>query len=217
MTLYLFTPDKPNKSTCAGGCAKFWPPVLVAKGMAVPTTMTGMSGKFGVAVRADGSRPGFSRALSRMLCYLISLSIAGSGFIIIAFNDKHQGLHDNMADTFVVPDRPGALVPAGLPGYPQGAAPAHSAPTIPAPTPVAYAPVQAAPSHAGPTTPAAAQPYAAGPAPAVGGEGGQARPRVDRHGRRRRLDGRVRLTHQRHRRHGHRHRHGRHLHGCQPR
>ena len=56
MTLYLYTPDKPNKSTCYGQCAKAWPPLLVPKGTTVPATMRGIKGKFGVAVRTGGAR-----------------------------------------------------------------------------------------------------------------------------------------------------------------
>ena len=29
MTLYRYTPDQPNSSTCYDGCARAWPPVLV--------------------------------------------------------------------------------------------------------------------------------------------------------------------------------------------
>jgi predicted lipoprotein with Yx(FWY)xxD motif len=56
MTLYLFTPDKPNKSVCYGKCAVAWPPLLVPKGTAVPAAMPGIKGKFGVAVRTGGAR-----------------------------------------------------------------------------------------------------------------------------------------------------------------
>jgi predicted lipoprotein with Yx(FWY)xxD motif len=56
MTLYLYTPDKHNESVCTGKCAGFWPPLLVPNGMKVPAAMSGMSGKFGVAVRAGGAR-----------------------------------------------------------------------------------------------------------------------------------------------------------------
>jgi predicted lipoprotein with Yx(FWY)xxD motif len=31
-TVYTFSQDKPNKSTCFGACAKVWPPVLMPKG-----------------------------------------------------------------------------------------------------------------------------------------------------------------------------------------
>jgi predicted lipoprotein with Yx(FWY)xxD motif len=55
MTLYVYTPDKPNKSACYGQCAKAWPPLLV-KGATVPATMPGIKGKFGVAVRTGGAR-----------------------------------------------------------------------------------------------------------------------------------------------------------------
>jgi predicted lipoprotein with Yx(FWY)xxD motif len=56
MTLYVFSPDKPNKSVCYGRCAAFWPPVVVPKGTNVPTSMSGIKGKFGVAVRTGGAR-----------------------------------------------------------------------------------------------------------------------------------------------------------------
>lgn len=55
MTLYVFAPDKKNKSTCYGACAKYWPPLLVPKGTPAPATMAGVPGAFGVAVRTDGT------------------------------------------------------------------------------------------------------------------------------------------------------------------
>ena len=55
MTLYVFAADSKNKSVCTGGCAKFWPPVLVAKGATVRKSMTGVTGTFGEIMRADGS------------------------------------------------------------------------------------------------------------------------------------------------------------------
>jgi predicted lipoprotein with Yx(FWY)xxD motif len=54
MTLYVFAPDKPNKSVCYGECAAFWPPVLVPKGTKVPAAMPGITGRFGVAIRTGG-------------------------------------------------------------------------------------------------------------------------------------------------------------------
>jgi predicted lipoprotein with Yx(FWY)xxD motif len=56
MTLYVFAPDKPHQSVCYGQCAAFWPPALVPKGTNVPTTMAGIPGKFGVAIRTGGAR-----------------------------------------------------------------------------------------------------------------------------------------------------------------
>jgi predicted lipoprotein with Yx(FWY)xxD motif len=56
MTLYVFAPDKPNKSVCYGQCAAFWPPALVPKGTKVPATMPGITGKFGVARRTGGAQ-----------------------------------------------------------------------------------------------------------------------------------------------------------------
>ncbi len=55
-TLYVFAPDPPNKSTCYKTCAKFWPPLLVAKGTQPAATIPGVPGTFGVTVRTDGSQ-----------------------------------------------------------------------------------------------------------------------------------------------------------------
>jgi predicted lipoprotein with Yx(FWY)xxD motif len=54
MTLYVYAPDKKNKSECYGECAEYWPPVTVAAGMKVPATMPGIKGTFGVTTRSNG-------------------------------------------------------------------------------------------------------------------------------------------------------------------
>ncbi len=47
-TLYTFTSDSENKSTCTGGCATNWPPVLLTSDtIKVPSTMPGTVGAFG--------------------------------------------------------------------------------------------------------------------------------------------------------------------------
>ncbi len=54
MTLYFFTKDTPDKSTCTGQCATFWPPLTVPAG----TTVTGPADAtmaFGTITDADGS------------------------------------------------------------------------------------------------------------------------------------------------------------------
>jgi predicted lipoprotein with Yx(FWY)xxD motif len=56
LTLYVFAPDKPNKSTCYGKCATFWPPVVVPSGTTPPAHLPGIPGTFGVAMRTDGTR-----------------------------------------------------------------------------------------------------------------------------------------------------------------
>jgi predicted lipoprotein with Yx(FWY)xxD motif len=54
-TLYVYTPDKPNKSVCYSKCAVAWPPLLVPKGTRVPAAISSIKGKFGVAVRTGGA------------------------------------------------------------------------------------------------------------------------------------------------------------------
>jgi predicted lipoprotein with Yx(FWY)xxD motif len=55
-TLYVFSPDKKNQSTCTGGCAKFWPPLLISGGTAAPVSVPGIAGTFGAAPLAGGAR-----------------------------------------------------------------------------------------------------------------------------------------------------------------
>ncbi|WP_307805323.1 COG4315 family predicted lipoprotein [Streptomyces spirodelae] len=55
-TIYLFEADKSSKSTCDGGCAQAWPPVVV-KGKAEPKAGAGVkSGLLGTSKRDDGER-----------------------------------------------------------------------------------------------------------------------------------------------------------------
>jgi predicted lipoprotein with Yx(FWY)xxD motif len=51
-TLYLFEHDRSGKSTCAGQCASFWPPLLAT---GKPTAGSGIqAGLLGTTRRADG-------------------------------------------------------------------------------------------------------------------------------------------------------------------
>src|SRR5512142_3044424 len=53
MTLYLFTKDTPNTSSCYGKCASFWPPLLTS---GAPVGASGLdASKFGTTTRTDGT------------------------------------------------------------------------------------------------------------------------------------------------------------------
>lgn len=53
MTLYLLTSDPPGKSTCSGGCANNWPPLIVTD---QPAAGDGLDASLlGTTTRADGS------------------------------------------------------------------------------------------------------------------------------------------------------------------
>lgn len=56
MTLYKYTPDKPNISNCTGQCAIIWPPYVVSS-TDTSTLAVGSSimGKLGTIKRANGS------------------------------------------------------------------------------------------------------------------------------------------------------------------
>jgi len=54
MTLYHMTSEKPGSIKCTGGCAQFWPPLLLS-GNAKPTAGTGVTAsKLGTIRRPDG-------------------------------------------------------------------------------------------------------------------------------------------------------------------
>ena len=50
-TLYLFVPDPPDRSTCYGTCAAYWPPVT-----GTPIAGTGVTGRLGTIRRSDGGK-----------------------------------------------------------------------------------------------------------------------------------------------------------------
>lgn len=54
MTLYVFAKDTKGKIACTGACTKFWPPLMVAKGATVATSMPGIPGTFGEVMLASG-------------------------------------------------------------------------------------------------------------------------------------------------------------------
>ena len=54
MTLYVYAPDKKNKSMCYGECAEYWPPMIVAPGVKPPAALPGVAGAFGVTMRTNG-------------------------------------------------------------------------------------------------------------------------------------------------------------------
>jgi predicted lipoprotein with Yx(FWY)xxD motif len=52
-TIYLFTHDRSDSSTCSGACAAAWPPVLTT---AAPSAATGISARLlGTTHRSDGT------------------------------------------------------------------------------------------------------------------------------------------------------------------
>lgn len=53
MTLYIFTSDKNNTSTCYDQCAVAWPPLLVSSGK--PSLAPGISGTLGTITRRDNT------------------------------------------------------------------------------------------------------------------------------------------------------------------
>jgi len=54
MTLYHYTSDTPGVSTCTGGCATAWPPLVLPPGVTTPVAGKGVDG-LGTVTRSDGS------------------------------------------------------------------------------------------------------------------------------------------------------------------
>jgi uncharacterized RDD family membrane protein YckC len=57
-------------------------------------------------VTADGSPPGFLRALARALGWVLSTPLANLGFVVALFHPKTRALHDLLSGTYVVEDGP---------------------------------------------------------------------------------------------------------------
>jgi uncharacterized RDD family membrane protein YckC len=53
-------------------------------------------------VATDGSSIGVRRAILRFIGYIVSAIILGLGFLMIAWDEKKQGLHDKIANTLVI-------------------------------------------------------------------------------------------------------------------
>ena len=54
MTLYYFIPDRGGRATCAGGCARSWPPLMLPSGTETPFAPDGLSGSVGTVASPDG-------------------------------------------------------------------------------------------------------------------------------------------------------------------
>ena len=50
-------------------------------------------------------KPPFARATGRHFAKYLSALILGIGFLMAAFTDRKQGLHDMIADTLVLKDK----------------------------------------------------------------------------------------------------------------
>ena len=57
MTLYYLDTDTPARSTCTGGCASIWPPLLSSE---VPSTEPSLPGKLAVVKTANGSQVSYN-------------------------------------------------------------------------------------------------------------------------------------------------------------
>ena len=53
-------------------------------------------------IRRNGTNIYWWQALLRYMGFIVSIAIAGLGFLLIVFDRRKQGLHDKIADTYVV-------------------------------------------------------------------------------------------------------------------
>jgi len=64
-------------------------------------------GKMALGMRVTdlaGRRISFGRATGRHFAKILSVLILGIGFLMVAFSEKKQGLHDKVAETLVMRD-----------------------------------------------------------------------------------------------------------------
>lgn len=67
-----------------------------------------------IVVDEAGTRISFMRALGRYFAKILSALILMIGYIMVAFTDKKQGLHDMLASTLVVKGQPGQIGTDGV-------------------------------------------------------------------------------------------------------
>lgn len=65
-----------------------------------------------VVTDVNGNRIGFGKALGRYLGKILSSLILGIGYLMVAFTEKKQGLHDMLAGTLVLIGQPGQTASA---------------------------------------------------------------------------------------------------------
>jgi len=92
-----------------------WPAMLLSMVVAVlyfaiceSSTWQASVGKLALGIRVtdmEGRRIGFGRALGRYFAKIVSALILGIGFIMVAFTQRKQGLHDMMCSTLVLNGR----------------------------------------------------------------------------------------------------------------
>lgn len=69
------------------------------------TKMQGTVGKYALGLKvvdANGERIGFGRSFLRYMGYLPSSLILYIGYLMVGFTDHKQGLHDKIANTYVL-------------------------------------------------------------------------------------------------------------------
>ncbi len=67
-----------------------------------------------IVTDANGARISLPRAIGRYFAKILSGIILFIGYIMVAFTEKKQGLHDMLASTFVVKGKPGENSTAGV-------------------------------------------------------------------------------------------------------
>lgn len=94
-TIYRFTPDSANTSTCTGNCASTWPAVT-ASGSA-PTAGSGVTGQVGTMTRDNGTTqvtvndfPVYYFAGDSAAGQVNGQGVGGNWFVITAAGEMHQ-------------------------------------------------------------------------------------------------------------------------------
>jgi uncharacterized RDD family membrane protein YckC len=124
LILYLYVPESPIFATPTLVSIMLMCGTLLSVFIAYHVLQVGLWGQtvgkklMGIkVVTIDGDTPSFSRTLLRWVGFVFSLVPLGLGLALIALDVRRQGLHDRIAETFVVHDNPPSNLPTGLPGY----------------------------------------------------------------------------------------------------
>ena len=67
-------------------------------------------------VDLNGNRISFGQSTGRFFASILSGLILGIGYLMVAFNPKKQGLHDQIAGTYVIKNMPSGQEPPVLSG-----------------------------------------------------------------------------------------------------
>lgn len=146
----------PNSSSLGGGIAVIYVlwfvVVLLYYSIFEASPLQGTPGKLALGIKVtdlEGGRISYGRSAGRVLAKILSGLIIFIGYLLAAFTERKQALHDLIAGTLVVTRQPGAPMQQSYAGY--SAYPSYPPPAPPPPAPPPLAPSALPPSEPPPS------------------------------------------------------------------